>query len=483
MKEKKIQLQGLVGNGGVIDDPAVREEFSRDYKSSLRPHFVVRPKDVNEVQAIVRWANETGTPLIPVSSGAPHLRGDSAPSVPESVIVDLRQIKKILKIDRRNRLAIIEPGVTYGELQKALEKEGMRIIMPLLPRANKSVITSLLEREPIISPKFQWNMMDPLRSLEIIWGNGDKILSGGGGFRGEKDEDWKTGVVPAVGPGPAQVDYYRLISGAQGSMGIVTWASVKCEVLPAYKKLFFIPSEKLDNLVDFTYKLLRFRFGDELFIVNNTYLSNILSKNSEEAELLKSKLPAWTVIVGITGGDILPKEKVEGQEADINDLAQQFGLKMERQIGSCRSGDFYEILKSPSADPYWKIRNKGSLKEIFFMTTLDKTPGFTSTMYSAAKENQYPATDIGVYLQPAHQGVSCHCEFILPVNQKDVSASLKSEKLLIDVLQNQGAYFSRPYGIWSEMTYNRDAKTTMAMKKVKNIFDPNYVMNPGKLCF
>jgi FAD/FMN-containing dehydrogenase len=47
----------------------------------------------------------------------------------------------------------------------------------------------------------------------------------------------------------------------------------------------------------------------------------------------------------------------------------------------------------------------------------------------------------------------------------------------------QGAYFSRPYGIWANMVYNPDARNTIVTKKIKDILDPNHVMNPGKLCF
>ena len=47
----------------------------------------------------------------------------------------------------------------------------------------------------------------------------------------------------------------------------------------------------------------------------------------------------------------------------------------------------------------------------------------------------------------------------------------------------QGAYYSRPYGIWADMAYNRDAQTTAVLKKIKGLFDPNNIMNPGKLCF
>jgi len=488
MDEKKSRLIDIVGDGGILPAPEFSDSYSLDHNliKPLKPRFEVKPKNVEEVQKIVLWANETQTPLVPISSGGPHFRGDTHPTAPEAVMVDLRGMKRILKIDRRNRLALIEPGVTYTELQPALQEEGLRIVAPLLPRKNKSVITSLLEREPVMSPKYQWNLVEPMRSLEIVWGNGDKFYSGSGTFRGEKDEDWQAGLVPVVGPGPGQLDFNKFVSAAQGSMGIVTWASVKCEVYPQARKLFFIPAEKLEDLIDFTYKLLKFRFGDELFIVNNSCLANILGGQAAEIESLKNKLPAWTVVVGITGGHILAEEKLAAQEGDIRDIAQQHGLRMALALQGVRGDKLLEVILQPSPEPYWKLRYKGGSQEIFFLTTLDKTPSFVTTMFSAAVEGQYPVPDIGVYLQPVHQGVGCHCEFILPFDRANQAEVQKTQDLFREAshrLFKQGAYFSRPYGIWADMVYNADARTMVVTQKIKDIFDPKHVMNPGKLCF
>jgi len=488
MDEKRARLTEIVGEEGIVEQPETGDLCSLDHRliPPLKPRFLVKPKNVDEVQKIVLWANETQTPLVPVSSGGPHLRGDTFPTAPESVIVDLSGMKRILRINRRNRLALIEPGVTYTQLQPALQKEGLRIITPLLPRNNKSVIAALLEREPPMSPRYQWNMLEPLRSLEIVWGNGDKFYSGSGTFRGERDEDWEEGKVPVQGPGPGQLDYYKFLSAAQGSMGIVTWASVKCEVFPKCRKLFFVPADRLDDLLDFTYRLLRFRFGDELFIVNNTCLATILADGPDALVSLRDVLPPWTVVVGITGGQILPRERVEAQEQDIRDIAQEFGLKMVPAIPGCRSGELLDLLLKPSPEPYWKLRYKGGVQEIFFLTTLDKTPGYVATMSSAANDHQYPVPDIGVYLQPVHQGVGCHCEFILPFDRRNQAEVTRTEALFRDAslrLFNQKAFFSRPYGIWAPMVYNADAQTTIVTRKIKGIFDPNNVMNPGKLCF
>jgi FAD/FMN-containing dehydrogenase len=269
-------------------------------------------------------------------------------------------------------------------------------------------------------------------------------------------------------------------------MGIVTWASVKCEVFAEYRKLFLVPAERLEDVIDFTYKLLKFRFGDELFILNNGCLATILSNEPDAVRSLKDTLPSWAVIVGITGGHILPRERGKAQENDIRDIAQQFGLKMVPAIQGCRGSELLELLLEPSKEPYWKLRTKGGSQEVFFLTTLDKTPGYVTTMVSAANDHQYPAPDVGVYIQPVHQGVGCHCEFILPFDRKNRAEMLRTQELFRDAslrLHRQGAFFSRPYGIWADMVYNADARTTIATRKVKGIFDPNNVMNPGKLCF
>lgn len=481
-------LIDIVGAAGVFDSPPPDGSASLDHEliPPLRPGCVVRPQNVDEVQAIVEWANRTLTPLVPVSSGGPHFRGDTDPSVPEAVMVDLSGMDRILRIDRRNRLALIEPGVTYTQLQPALAEHGLRIVSPLLPRANKSVIASLLEREPVMSPRFQWNLLEPLRSLEIVWGNGEVFYSGSGTFRGERDSDWEQGLVPLQGPGPGQLDFYRLISAAQGSMGIATWASVKCEVLPARHKLYLAPVERLEDLIDFTYRLLRFRFGDELFIANAACLAAILGDDAAAIAALRGELPAWTAVVGISSGQMLPDERLAAREADVRDIAQQFGLRLQPAVPGCRGGELLERLARPSGQPYWKLRARGGSQEVFFLTTLDGTPGFVETMAAAAGEHGYPASDVGVYLQPVHQGAGCHCEFLLPFDPAGRADRDRTCGLFRDAsrrLFRQGAYFSRPYGIWADMVYNGDAQTTLVTRKIKGIFDPRGVMNPGKLCF
>ena len=482
-------LAEIIGKQKVINKPRVLDSYSHDnsFTRPMQPRLVVQPRNADDVQKTVMWANQTRTPLVPVSSGEPHFHGDTVPSTPEAIIVDLRRMNKIVRIDRRNRMAIIEPGVTYGQLQPALAEKGLILSTPLLPRQSKSVVTSLLEREPTLIPKYNYTLPEPLRCLEVVWGNGEMLRTGeAGGYYPTLEQQWEMGLAQVFSGGPGQVDYYRLVSGAQGSMGIVTWASVKCEILPKVHKFFLIPADNLKDLIECAYRLLRVRLGDEFFVLNSANLASILSKDADEIHALKNRLPPWAIVMGIAGRDLFPEERVDFQEKDTRDIVQQSGLELLPAVSGITGGQVLSAILSLSNVTCWKLTYKGACQDIFFMTTLDKVPEFINTVFTAANTLRYPVSDIGIYLQPQHQGTSCHCEFNLPYDPGDKIETECVRELLetsSEALIRRGAYFSRPYGIWADMVYNRDARNRELIRTIKGIFDPGNILNPGKLCF
>ena len=163
----------------VADDPTLLASFASDisFAPSCSPQLIVYPETRADVQSIVQQANVSGTALVPVSSGPPHFRGDTVPAH-GGIIVDFSRMRRIRKIDSIERYAMIEPGVTYGELVPTLRAHGLRLNMPLLPRANKSVVASLLEREPTLVPKYQYDYLDPLLTVEVVYGTGDDFRTG-----------------------------------------------------------------------------------------------------------------------------------------------------------------------------------------------------------------------------------------------------------------------------------------------------------------
>ena len=480
-------LAALVGRDNVAADPASLEEFARDesFVPRLTPWAVVRPGSAEEVQRVVAWANETATPLVPVSSGGPHFHGDTVPSVPGAVMLDLRRLDRILRIDGRNRMVVIEPGVTYPQLQAALAEQGMRVTPPLYPRANKSVVASLLERQPTLIPRYNFHLPEPLRSCGVVWGNGETMFTGEAGAGPESLEaQWQAGGVQADPKGPAQTDFFRLLTGAQGTMGVVTWAAVKCEIVPAAHEYLFASVDELDELVDFTYRLDRIRLGDEVLIVNDAYLARLLASR-DGARVDPDELPTWTLILGLGGREHYATERVAVQRKDAEALAGEFGVTLQASIPGAPTADIAASLAGCCETP-WKLSAEGACADVFFVTTLEETPAFTEIAHIVADGHGYAAEDVGVYIQPQHQGVTHHVEFSLPYDAS-VAATAQDMKDLVDDLAANlmaaGAYFSRPYGTWAQPVYNRDAAARDALRKVKAIFDPAGIMNPGKLCF
>jgi FAD/FMN-containing dehydrogenase len=485
--EKK--LAKIVGAANVSQKPAVLDEYCSDmsFVNTVRPECVVKPRNSDDIVKLVKLANRTQTPLVPVSSGPPHFRGDTVPGTGGAVIVDLAKMKKIIRVDRFHRVAMVEPGVTFAELIPAVEKAGLRLNMPLAPRKSKTVVGSMLEREPVVMPKYQWDISDPMACVEVVFGNGEMFRTGQAAGPGTIEEQWAAGGAQKTPYGPGPVQWNRLIQGAQGTMGIVTWASLRCELLPKVEEPFFVGSADLNRLFELVHWLIRMRMVNECLVLNNVNLAALVAKKWPADYLdIKESLPPWVLFFNVAGYDYFPEERVRTQLKGISDLTNRIGLEAERAVGRVSAAEMLKTVQRPSAEPYWKLLCKGACQDIFFITTYDKLEGQISVMYELANEFGYPATDIGVYLQPIVQGTNCHCEFNLfydPQNPTELDRVEELASFAITSLMATGAYFSRPYDKSARLIVNRDAAYVEALTRVKEIVDPNRVMNPGKLCF
>jgi len=484
---EKHQLDHIVGAENVVDDPDVFDEYSHDmsFMPMRRPSFVVKPRQAEQVQELIKWANRTLMPLIPISSGPPHLRGDTVPQQ-GGVVVDLSNMKQILRIDRRNRVAMIEPGVTFLDLKPEVGKQGMRVMLPLAPRPTKSVIGSYLEREPILVPKYHWDMSDPLCCTEVVFGTGDLFRTGAAAGPGTLEEQWEAGQAQKnpLGPGPS--DLFRVVQGAQGALGIVTWATIRLELLPSIQEIFMVGCDRVDEIIEFVYWLQRLKLGDECLVLDRLNLAAILEKEPKAIEELSSILPHYILIFVVAGYDRFPEERLDYQTKDIMEIAQRYGLNLAKTLPGVNSRKLLQALGEPCPEPFWKLRYKGSSADIFFLTTLDRSPEYINVMHEKACETGFPIADIGMYIQPIQQGRSCHMEFNLtfnPRNKSEVARVQRTFEQASKALMLKGAFFSRPYGIWAELLCNQGVENVIALRKVKQIFDPNNVMNPGKLFF
>ena len=482
------ELKKVVGAGNLSSEPVVLNEYSSDmsFVNQVRPAFVIKPKKAKDVQRIIKFANKTHTPLVPVSSGAPHFRGDTVPCNGGSIVVDLKQMKKVIFVDRPRRVAMIEPGVTFKELIPLAKKEGLRLNMPLLPRESKSVIGSMLEREPVLMPGYQWDISDPLACLGLCFGNGEEFRTGQAAGPGTVEEQWKVGGVQKAPYGPGTASLHRLIQGSQGTMGIVTWASLRCELLPSVEAPFLIGSSDFEKLLELSHWLVRLRMVTECFILNNTSLAAVFVKKARDYQNIKDSLPAYILFYTLAGYDYFPEERISSNITDITKITQRLGLEPVKSVGTVSANEMLKTVQQPSGEPFWKLRYKGACQDIFFLSIHQKLEGQIKVMKDMADEVAYPVSDLGIYIQPIAQGTGYYCEFNLfydPENPIELNRVKDLSSKAIKNLMNKGAFFSRPYGDEAKIILNRDSATTNALHRLKKIFDPNNIMNPGKVCF
>lgn len=489
MSRQTIDMDGFIGVVGadrVSTEEGQLESFrSAAWGAAGDPAAIVRPAGMSQLREVILLARENGANLVFSSSSPPRFRGDSIPSG-SGVVVDLSQMDEIPRLDRRNKVAYIEPGVKFPALIERADEAGLKVLMPLLPRAGKSVIACFLEREPIIIPKYHWDVTDPLLCTEMVFGSGDLFRTGTAGSPGNMEQQRAAGLAHKNPLGPGATDFLRLVQGSQGTLAGVTWATIKLEVKPTVHRLYFASDDRLARLLDFTRAALRPRLGDEWLLLNGRALATVIGGTRAEVEGLAERQAPWTLVYGVSGYRYLPEERAALQEKELGARAQAAGVVPSREVPGCPARKMEAILASPSPEPYYKTVPRGAFLDVLFLTTLDRTAEMVEVMEMACRENGYPADELGTYIQPIQQGRTAHVEFTIYYDPADVKARDRAFRLQQDAaekLDAAGAFFSRPYGPWSELAYRNCPETVEALMKVKRVMDPDGVLNRGKLCF
>ena len=480
------KLLEIVGTGNFFDDPNVLKKYAADFSLTPAgaPSCMVKPKDAQEVQKILKFANEQAIPVVPVSSNV-HFNGAAIPKQ-GGIVLDLTRMKKVLEIDEPNRRVRIEAGVTWQQLTEELAKKGMRMIMPLLPPAGRSVLTDYLEREVPTNTVYDYG--EPMQSMEVVWPTGEIFRMGSASVNGYPDSISK-GANPS-GPG---LDFYRFLQGAQGTMGVVTWTNLKIESIPKIDKVFLAPVDDLAYAQEFLYRILPRRIGQECLLLNNVDLAAIVAENwPGDFETLWAVLPPWTLILVVSGLLRRPEEKIAYEENFLNQVIRNEFRKMELQdnlpavpgIGR----KLLSVLRKPwpAEKTYWKNAWKGGSQSLFFIARPVSSPLYVDIVKREAAQHGYPMSDLGIYIQPIEHNRACHMEFTFFYNPTDSSEKARTASLYRNTalaLMNQGAFFTRPYGELASMMYERAAGYTMTLKRLKKVFDPKNIMNPGNLCF
>ena len=471
-------IEALGGVGVRISgDAALLSEFQADEsgRKGARPLAIVYPSDTEQLRQVVQLAASHETRLIPVSSAAgPRRRGDTISDTP-AVVVDLSGMSRVINVDGRDAIALIEVGVTFARFAAALKPHGLRPYQPLQPRAAKSVVAAFLEREPTTVPGKHWDSADPLGGMEAVFGSGDIFRTGGASMPGKIEDSLAIGNRQMYSLGPSHTDFGRVLQGSQGALGIVAWASVYCQPIPALEVPLFATSDQLEKLIELCYRLLRRRIEGQLFLVNAMQLALILAADGHEFESLKRSLPAWTVYLELTAPDYFPEESIAYQRALLDADVAELGVSLAPELAGMSGAHMAAVLRDYPEKP--RSAQLGmAVQEVFFLSQLDRLPMHINAVAEFGKDR-----DCAIYIQPMVHGVNAHCQFsyLAPASQAD--DLVKLARSVAQRCAETGGFFSRPYHPWADIPFARDPHIVPLLKKAKNMLDPHGVLQPGAL--
>jgi 4-cresol dehydrogenase (hydroxylating) flavoprotein subunit len=310
----------VVGKDWVMASDADRDAYSDIYAPGSEEEWpasaAVAPATTEEVQAIVRLANEYKTPLWPVARGKNLGYGASAPRMPGTIVLDLGRMNKILELDDKLGYCVIEPGVGFFDLYEHIQREKANLWMSVPGNAWGSVIGNALDHGIGYTPYGQHARN--LCGMEVVMPDGDVMRTGMGAMK-----DNPAAHLFPFGFGPSWDQMFT-----QSNLGVVTKAGMW--LMPAPESTLSltldIPKEEDIAWVIDTLAPLKISGLIDQSIFVPSWLGKIVLKGQRKdfwdkagaipewrvQELLKEHgLGYWTASVRLYGPESINKAKAE----------------------------------------------------------------------------------------------------------------------------------------------------------------------------
>jgi hypothetical protein len=160
--------------------------FWHEEGEEIVPSAAVAPDSAEQVQAVMRVANEYKIPIYPISTGRNLGYGGSAPAYSGSVVLDLKRMNRVLEVNEGNAYALVEPGVSYFDLYRYIQDKGYKLWIDCPDPGWGSPIGNALDHGAGFTVNPYRDHFSAHCGMEVVLANGDLVRTGMGALPGSK---------------------------------------------------------------------------------------------------------------------------------------------------------------------------------------------------------------------------------------------------------------------------------------------------------
>ncbi len=456
------EIAKICGDGNVYTGARALSRYFRDRLSST-DLVLVMPQTPEQISDTVRFCYENEIPVFSVKGR--YMEDGTLPSK-EGILIDLRNMSEIKKIDRENLSAYIYAGVTFADLKEKLAKEEMKILYPVSGTTD-SVLRSYIDREMLLGSTCNRHLQYSI--FHAVLATGEMWVSGSQQITEEGHADFREDQGPQMSP---------FFGASQDIFGIPFYGVVYTYPIREERKVVAYSFDNLKDAANLVYKVSRSEWCFEAFLANDRFLSVTFSGGAREnVAQTKKKLKQWVAVFSFEHH----RELVELWDRYTKDAARELGGKEVK-------GQTLEMIDKALMSPWYFFDRdfyRGRCSRVCGFQYFKNISDVFSTIEEQAASNGFKSQEIGKIIVPAYFGGSAYCEadiYYNPENNREADSAIKTVRNSYESLIEDGFFVDRPQGDVAELVFSKTNPAYVRLIKIfKSIVDPKGLMNPDQL--
>lgn len=416
------------------------------------PDAVVLPENAEQVSGVLKIANENRIPVVTRGAGT-NLVGGCIP-LKGGIVLHTSKMNRILNIDRNNLQCTVEPSVVVEKLQQEAEKQGL--FYPPDPASLKaSTIGGSIAQSSGGPRGFKYGTTkDYVLGLEVVLADGTIIKTGG------------TTVKNVTG-----YNLTQLLVGSEGTLGVVTSATLRLIPKPEQRQVLLACFDTAEKAVEAVTGIISAKITPSTLDIMDKNTMQTIEKFHQTG--LPTDMDA-VLVIEVDGFE----EAVKIQTAQIMDICQKYGAQNIRASQNQQEADELWFARRSAFGAVARLRPNVLTEDT--VVPRDKIPHMFRRIREIAEKHRLTVCIMG------HIGDgNIHPNFSLDLRDKDEAHRFElAAAEIFEAALELGGTLSGEHGIgYHKLAYMEKAvgkKNLELMRAIKNIFDPNGILNPGK---